>query len=89
MRDFLTWSTATAFLLTALYAVTVRSEMISVGRSIGQLTDEVSESKRRNDNLELEVSRLRSPGPLTERALVLGVTEQGAVELDLEGPVAR
>ena len=89
MRDFITWSTATAFLLTALYAVTVRREMVTVGRSIGQLTEEVAESKRRNDNLELEVSRLRSPGQLTERALVLGVTEVGALDLDQEGPVAR
>ena len=87
MRDFITWSTATAFLLTALYAVTVRREMVSVGRSIGQLSREVAESKRRNDNLELEVSRLRSPGPLSERALVLGVTEAGAI--DTEGPLAR
>ena len=89
MRDFITWSTATAFLLTALNAVTVRGEMVTVGRSIGQLSDEVAETKRRNDNLELEVSRLRSPGPLTERALVLGVTEAGDVEFDSEGPVAR
>jgi len=87
MRDFITWSTATAFLLTALYAVTVRREMVSVGRSIGQLSEEVAESKRRNDNLELEVSRLRSPGPLRERALVLGVTELG--DIDVEGPLAR
>jgi cell division protein FtsL len=87
MRDFLTWSTATAFLLTALYAVTVRREMVTVGRSIGQLSQEVSEQKRRNDNLELEVSRLRSPGPLRERALVLGVTETG--EALNEGPLAR
>ena len=87
MRDFLTWSTATAFLLTALYAVTVRSEMVSVGRSIGMLSHEVAESRRRNDNLELEVSRLRSPGPLSERALVLGVTETGTTEF--EGPLAR
>jgi len=87
MRDFVTWSAATAFLLTSLYAVTVRREMVSVGRSIGQLTSDVAESKRRNDNLELEVARLRSPGALSDRANVHGVTEHGPIEI--EGLIAR
>ena len=87
MRDFVTWSAATDFLLTSLYAVTVRREMVSVGRSIGQLSSVVAESKRRNDNLELEVTRLRSPGSLSDRARIHGVTEHGGYES--EGPLAR
>ncbi|MHC4953510.1 MAG: hypothetical protein ACYTGZ_06440 [Planctomycetota bacterium] len=64
MRDLVTWGTAIAFLLAALYAVTVRREMVTVGRSIGRLSHDVAEFRRRNDNLALEVSRLRSPGAL-------------------------
>ena len=66
MRDLVIWGTAVAFLLTALYAVTVRREMVTVGRSIGRLSHELAESRRRNDNLALEVSRLRSPGALQD-----------------------
>ena len=73
MRDFVTWGAAVAFLLTALYAVTVRRELVVVGGSIGHISHDLDESRRRNDNLELEVSRLRSPGPLTERACEAGV----------------
>ena len=73
MRDYVTWGAAVAFLLTALYAVTVRRELVVVGGSIGHISHDLSESRRRNDNLELEVSRLRSPGPLTERACEAGV----------------
>ena len=61
--------------------------MVSVGRSIGRISHELAESKRRNDNLELDVSRLRSPGPLSERARAMGVTEAGS--LDTEGSIAR
>jgi len=87
MRDLVTWGTATAFLLTALYAVTVRREMVAAGRSIGQLSRELAETRRRNDNLELAVSRLRSPGTLSERARAMGVTETGTI--DSEGSLAR
>lgn len=73
MRDYVTWGAAVAFLLTALYAVTVRRELVVVGGSIGHVSHDLSESRRCNDNLELEVSRLRSPGPLTERACEAGV----------------
>ena len=73
MRDLVAWGTALAFLLTALYAVTVRREVITVARSSGALSRQVAELSRRNDNLSLEVSRLRSPGALTNRAITLGV----------------
>lgn len=74
MRDFVTWGVALAFLITALYAVTVHREVVTLGRSIGTLNREVVEQERRNENLALELSRLKSPGPLTERARGLGVT---------------
>ena len=77
MRDLVTWGAAVAFLLTALYAVTVRRELIVVGRSIGQISHDVAEFRRSNDNLQLEVSRLRSPGPLTDRAREVGVALPG------------
>ena len=73
MREFVTWGTALAFLLTALYAVTVRREIISAGRNIGALSHDVAELSRRNDNLALEVSRLRSPAALAARAAEFGV----------------
>jgi len=73
MRDLVTWGAAVAFLLTALYAVTVRRELVVVGRSIGHISHDVSELRRGNDNLQLEVSRLRSPDPLTDRAREVGV----------------
>lgn len=73
MRDLVTWGAAVAFLLTALYAVTVRRELVVVGRSIGHISHDVSELRRTNDNLQLEVSRMRSPGPLTDRACEVGV----------------
>ena len=82
MRDLVTWGAAVAFLLTALYAVTVRRELVVVGRSIGQISHDLAEMRRQNDNLQLEVSRLRSPGPLTDRACAAGVAlpEPGSIE---------
>ncbi|MHC4940750.1 MAG: hypothetical protein ACYTHK_17555 [Planctomycetota bacterium] len=73
MRDFVTWGTALAFLLTALYAVTVRREVVTIGRSIGTLSRDVVELKRCNENHALEVSRLKSPGAVTKRAVTIGV----------------
>ena len=80
MRDLVTWGTAVAFLLTALYAVTVRREVVSLGRSIGALNREVVEQERRNANLALQAARLRSPGTITERARELDVAPDGAGE---------
>ena len=80
MRDWITWGAALAFLLTALYAVTVRREVIAVGRSIGTLARDVAEQDRRNENLALQISRLRSPGAVTERAAELGVAPTGVVD---------
>jgi cell division protein FtsL len=73
MRDFVTWGAALAFLLTALYAVTVHREVVTLGRSIGTLNQQVEEQERQNENLALELSRLNSPGALSERARELGV----------------
>jgi cell division protein FtsL len=80
MRDFVTWGAALAFLLTALYAVTVHREVVTLGRSIGTLNREVVEQERRNENLALELSRLKSPGALTERARDLGIVPPGREE---------
>ncbi|MEM8884600.1 MAG: hypothetical protein AAGD14_11055 [Planctomycetota bacterium] len=73
MRDGLTWGAAVLFLLTALYAVTVRREVVTLGRSIGTLNESVTELTRQNENLALAVSRLRSPGEVAQRAVELGV----------------
>jgi len=78
MRDLATWGTAVAFLLAALYAVTVRREVVALGRSIGELNRCVVEQERRNANLALEVARLRSPGTVTARARDLDVLPEGA-----------
>lgn len=73
MRDLFTWGTAVAFLLTALYTVTVRREVVTLGRELGELNRKIDEQVRRNENLELEAARLRSPAALRVRAEELGV----------------
>ena len=80
MRDFVTWGAAIAFLLTALYAVTVRREVNTLGRDIGELHIRIQEQARQNQNLELEASHLRSPAALAERAASMGLERRGEAE---------
>jgi hypothetical protein len=80
MRDYVTWGAALAFLLTALYAVTVRREVVTLARSIGCLSSNVVEQVRWNENHALEVARLKSPGAVTNRAVNIGVAPAALVE---------
>jgi len=73
VRDFVTWGTAVLFLLAALYTVTVRREVVTLGRQLGELNCRIDEQVRQNANLELEAARLRSPAALRLRAEELGV----------------
>ena len=83
MRDLVTWGTATAFLLAALYAVTVRREMVSVGRSIGQLSREVADSKRRNDNLELSPDIPGRAGSSDDMCLTAQIGNRSGIDIEL------
>ncbi len=69
-----------AFLLTALYAVTVRREVVTLARSLGALSSNVVEQVRWNDNHALDVARLKSPGAVTDRAVTIGVAPAALVE---------
>ncbi|MHC4931264.1 MAG: hypothetical protein ACYTGV_03640, partial [Planctomycetota bacterium] len=72
-RDLRLWTAAVVFLLTALYTVHVRRELYQLGRELGDLESTVIEQGCRNDNLQIDVLRLRSPGRLLERADEAGV----------------
>ncbi|MHC4339913.1 MAG: hypothetical protein ACYSX0_06840 [Planctomycetota bacterium] len=73
MRDLRLWAAAAVFLLTALYTVHVRRELYQLGSQLGELESRVVEQGCRNDNLQIDVLRLRSPGRLLERANEAGV----------------
>jgi hypothetical protein len=80
MREPLLWGTMTLFLLAALFSVHARRELYEAGREIGVLASELRECARRNDNQEIRLVGLRSPGELARRAEELGVeiSEPGA-----------
>jgi len=73
MRDLRVWAAAVFFLLAALYTVHVRRELYQLGSQLGELEARVLEQGCRNDNLQIDVLRLRSPGRLLERAGEAGV----------------
>jgi cell division protein FtsL len=73
MRDAVVWGTALALLLAALHTVEIRREVASIGRQIGRIESAREEMRKRNENRELELERLRSPARLLDRAVRKGV----------------